>query len=165
LRNVPTKLGPYPIAYVIDAPEIRGKFGVMARTIRIEYPGAIHHVMNRGDRREAIFHSDEDRALFCDALAEACGRTGRRTRGSLPDTQSIINEPDWRSVKHGYGRPARKPAARLRRKMKICEYAGLTPSCLLYYLNPEPNSRNVEFDPNHNLLKNIKEFDEQVHQP
>jgi hypothetical protein len=25
------------------------------RQIRIEYPGAIYHVMSRGDRREAIF--------------------------------------------------------------------------------------------------------------
>jgi len=30
----------------------------MARKLRIEYPGAIYHVMNRGDRRDAIFHDD-----------------------------------------------------------------------------------------------------------
>ena len=28
----------------------------MPRQQRIEYPGAIYHVMNRGDRREPIFH-------------------------------------------------------------------------------------------------------------
>ena len=28
----------------------------MARELRVQYPGAIYHVMNRGDRREAIFH-------------------------------------------------------------------------------------------------------------
>jgi hypothetical protein len=33
----------------------------MARELRIQYPGAIYHVMNRGDRREAIFGDDEDR--------------------------------------------------------------------------------------------------------
>ncbi|MBM3841456.1 MAG: addiction module toxin RelE, partial [Verrucomicrobia bacterium] len=27
----------------------------MARKLRIEYPGAIYHLMNRGDRREEIF--------------------------------------------------------------------------------------------------------------
>lgn len=27
----------------------------MARTVGVEYPGAIHQVTNRGDRREAIF--------------------------------------------------------------------------------------------------------------
>jgi hypothetical protein len=30
------------------------------RQIRIEYPGAIYHVLNRGDRREAIFRDDGD---------------------------------------------------------------------------------------------------------
>lgn len=44
----------------------------MARKLRIEYPGAIYHVMNRGDRREAIFHNDRDRELFLSTLAEAC---------------------------------------------------------------------------------------------
>lgn len=46
----------------------------MARKLRIEYPGAIYHVMNRGDRREAIFHDDRDRELFVATLAEACAK-------------------------------------------------------------------------------------------
>ena len=54
----------------------------MARKLRIEYPGAIYHVMNRGDRREAIFLGDQDRELFLETLAEACGkRIGRCMRG------------------------------------------------------------------------------------
>src|ERR1043166_8006227 len=36
----------------------------MPRKLRVEYPGAIYHVMNRGDRREPIFKDDEDRKLF-----------------------------------------------------------------------------------------------------
>ncbi len=36
----------------------------MARKLRVEYPGAIYHVMNRGDRREAIFKDDQDRLRF-----------------------------------------------------------------------------------------------------
>src|ERR1044072_3597796 len=48
----------------------------MARKIRIEYPGAIYHVMNRGDRREAIFKDDWDRELFLKTLGEACAKTG-----------------------------------------------------------------------------------------
>ena len=48
----------------------------MARQLRIEYPGAIYHVMSRGDRREAIFRDDEDRRRFLATLAEACGKTG-----------------------------------------------------------------------------------------
>lgn len=46
----------------------------MARKLRIEYPGAIYHVMNRGDRREAIFHDDKDRELFLATLEEACAK-------------------------------------------------------------------------------------------
>ena len=30
----------------------------MARKLRVEYPGAIYHAMNRGDRREPIFTND-----------------------------------------------------------------------------------------------------------
>ncbi len=41
----------------------------MARKLRIEYPGAIYHVINRGDQREAIFHDDRDRELFVATLA------------------------------------------------------------------------------------------------
>ncbi len=41
----------------------------------MEYPGAIYHVMSRGDRREDIFRDDQDRRRFLDALEEACGKT------------------------------------------------------------------------------------------
>jgi REP element-mobilizing transposase RayT len=47
----------------------------MARKPRVQYPGAIYHVMNRGDRREAIFYEDGDRVLFIETLAEACEKT------------------------------------------------------------------------------------------
>ena len=42
----------------------------------MEYEGAIYHVMNRGDRREPIFPSDEDRRLFLQTLGDACQKTG-----------------------------------------------------------------------------------------
>jgi REP element-mobilizing transposase RayT len=45
---------------------------LMARKLRIEYPGAIYHVMNRGDRREAIFRDDVDHQLFLSTLDETC---------------------------------------------------------------------------------------------
>jgi REP element-mobilizing transposase RayT len=47
----------------------------MARKVRIEYPGAIYHVMNRGDRKERIFNDDSDRLLFLETLEEACEKT------------------------------------------------------------------------------------------
>ncbi len=48
----------------------------MARKLRVEYPGAIYHVMNRGDRQEPIFKDDQDRRAFLDTLGEACTKTG-----------------------------------------------------------------------------------------
>lgn len=44
----------------------------MARPLRLEYAGAIYHVMSRGYRQEAIFLDDEDRHWFLKALGEAC---------------------------------------------------------------------------------------------
>jgi putative transposase len=48
----------------------------MARKLRVEYPGAIYHVLNRGDRREPIFKDDQDRRAFVEALAAVCAKTG-----------------------------------------------------------------------------------------
>jgi putative transposase len=45
------------------------------RKVRIQYPGAVYNVMNRGDRRENIFPDDKDRDAFLAALGEACGKT------------------------------------------------------------------------------------------
>jgi REP element-mobilizing transposase RayT len=44
--------------------------------MRVEYPGAIYHVMDRGDRREDIFVNDVDRQDLIRTLAEACEKTG-----------------------------------------------------------------------------------------
>ena len=48
----------------------------MPRKIRVEYPGAVYHVMSRGDRREDVFLDDVDRQDFLKTLAEACQKTG-----------------------------------------------------------------------------------------
>lgn len=48
----------------------------MPRKLRVEYPGAMYHVMSRGDRREDIFVDDVDRQDFLKTLAEACQKTG-----------------------------------------------------------------------------------------
>ncbi len=47
----------------------------MPRKLRIEYPGAIYHVLNRGDQREDIFRTDADRQLFIDTFADCCAKT------------------------------------------------------------------------------------------
>ncbi|MBI2982084.1 MAG: transposase [Deltaproteobacteria bacterium] len=42
----------------------------MSRPLRIEYPGAWYHVLNRGSGRREIFRSNHDRVLFLDLLGE-----------------------------------------------------------------------------------------------
>src|SRR3954454_14578555 len=48
----------------------------MPRPLRVEYPGAMYHVMSRADRREAIFEDDKDRQVFLRTLGEASAKTG-----------------------------------------------------------------------------------------
>ncbi len=43
---------------------------IMSRPLRIEYPGAWYHVMNRGRRREDIFLSQADHESFLEILRE-----------------------------------------------------------------------------------------------
>ena len=50
----------------------------MARKARVEFEGAVYHVLDRGDRREPIFKDDTDRCRFLETLAEVCQRTGWR---------------------------------------------------------------------------------------
>jgi len=50
----------------------------MLRSIRIEHPGALYHVMARGNRRERIYRDDDDRRFFLKTLAEVCEMTGWR---------------------------------------------------------------------------------------
>jgi REP element-mobilizing transposase RayT len=52
-----------------------GRLPGVPRKLRVEYPGAIYHVMNRGDRREPIFKDDVDHWRFLETLEEACGKT------------------------------------------------------------------------------------------
>jgi putative transposase len=53
----------------------------MARPPRLDFPGARHHVMNRGARRQPIFGDDTMRSLFLTAVAELPERFGVRIHG------------------------------------------------------------------------------------
>ena len=55
----------------------------MAHKLRVEYSGAIYHVMNRDNRWEPIFKSEEDRELFLETLGEACAKTGWLVHASV----------------------------------------------------------------------------------
>ncbi|HPA18126.1 MAG TPA: transposase [Verrucomicrobiae bacterium] len=48
----------------------------MARPIRVEFEGAVYHVMARGNERREIFRSARDRGLFLETLEEAVLRFG-----------------------------------------------------------------------------------------
>jgi putative transposase len=41
----------------------------MSRSLRLEYPGALWHVLNRGVERRTVFLSDGDRTRFLELLA------------------------------------------------------------------------------------------------
>ena len=61
----------------------------MARKLRVEYPGAIYHVMNRGDCREPIFQDEADRQRFVETLGEACANISATGKGNAIQ----LNEP------------------------------------------------------------------------
>ena len=46
----------------------------MARPLRLELKGALYHVTSRGDGREDIFLSDQDRLAWLETLAHVCER-------------------------------------------------------------------------------------------
>ena len=48
----------------------------MARQVRIQFQGAVYHVMARGDRRENIIGGEKDRRMFIETFGEACEKTG-----------------------------------------------------------------------------------------
>ena len=43
----------------------------MSRRPRLKYPGAVYHVMARGNRKAIIFHDDDDRSMFLEVIAKA----------------------------------------------------------------------------------------------
>lgn len=50
----------------------------MARPLRVEYSGAVYHVMSRGNAGQDIFLSSSDRLLFLDTLSDVAAQTGWR---------------------------------------------------------------------------------------
>ncbi len=46
----------------------------MTRPLRIELAGGLYHVTSRGDRREDIYFSDEDRPKWLELLGEVCAQ-------------------------------------------------------------------------------------------
>jgi putative transposase len=53
----------------------------MARKPREEFPGAVHHVFARGNRKQKIFLCDADRLLYLDLLGQVVARKRWRCMG------------------------------------------------------------------------------------
>src|SRR5712691_10857992 len=53
----------------------------MARPLRLEYPGAVYHVMARGQERSAIFREDGDREKFIALLGSVAADEGWQVHG------------------------------------------------------------------------------------
>lgn len=54
----------------------RDAIACMARPLRIEFPGALHHVSSRGNERRPIVRDDVDRRMFLTILGQAVTRFG-----------------------------------------------------------------------------------------
>lgn len=50
----------------------------MARKLRVEYEGAIYHIVSRGNGRQDIYQDVNDRKTFLKTLGETCEKTGWR---------------------------------------------------------------------------------------
>lgn len=50
----------------------------MSRPLRIEYPNAFYHVMNRGAARQTVFHLEDDYEVFLEVVREASNFFGIR---------------------------------------------------------------------------------------
>ncbi len=79
----------------------------MPRTLRIEYPDAVYHLVSRGDRRERIFVDGVDRQSRFRIGKDAgrrdpdpVGRRGNYPLGFFDDTGSYHDCPLWRILGH-----------------------------------------------------------------
>jgi putative transposase len=68
----------------------------MPRGLRVEYAGAIYHVMNRGNRRERIFRGPADFELVLKTLDEAW-----TYHTQAADANDAHAEPNRKSLKNG----------------------------------------------------------------
>ena len=76
----------------------------MARKPRIEYEGAVYHVMCRGNRQENIYKADKDCEMFLDTLRRAAWQAGRSLQllqisGAGADHPFLVHVPEGRYLK------------------------------------------------------------------
>ena len=95
----------------------------MARPLRLEYPGAVYHVMARGNQGRPIFADDQDRRGFLAALGEAHTKTGWRVHGpGAFHPRDPGGPPDADPAGAAAATTQTQPPAAGRIKMKTCHY-------------------------------------------
>jgi putative transposase len=94
----------------------------MARKPRVEYAGAIYHVMNRGDRREPIFKEDKDRQCFLATLSEVCGKAGWQVQALclMPNHFHLVVETPQANLVAGMKWFLGTYTSRFNRRHKLC---------------------------------------------
>jgi hypothetical protein len=63
----------------------------MAREGRLAFPGAVYHLINRGNYRRDLFEEDETRAAFEDRLFAACTRSSWLLHAFRFDEAALAN--------------------------------------------------------------------------
>jgi hypothetical protein len=75
----------------------------MFRGLRVEYAGAIYHVMNRGNRRERIFRGPVDFELMLKTLDGGVGiarRLWTQTTLTLSQIANLLKMGSWSYAAH-----------------------------------------------------------------
>ena len=74
----------------------------MAKPLRLEFPGALYHITSRGNRREAIYDDNADRANFLELLVDIIERCNWRCHANCLMTNHyhlVVETPRGQSVK------------------------------------------------------------------
>ena len=98
----------------------------MARPIRIQYPGAVYHVMARGNHGQAVFGDHADRRRFLETLGEACEKTGWRVHAYV-----LLGNPyhlamgHFTRVSQAIGQVKRRPGRKHERTKRLLSQGAL----------------------------------------
>ena len=66
----------------------------MPRKARVDYPGALHHVIGRGIERRFVLAESEEKYFFLERLMSLCGLYGFRCYAwSLMDNHVLCGAP------------------------------------------------------------------------
>ncbi len=74
----------------------------MTRPLRVDFPGALHHVMNRSAKGRLAFKSDDSCTAFCDLLGESVKRYSVRIHGFalMPNHYHLMVESVHGNLSH-----------------------------------------------------------------